>query len=153
MHRYVNGNHGAYGRVDLGLEANLQRVLVHSLADVKTVARRLEDWMRLHGYPWKDIFAVLLALHEAASNAVCHGNRRDPAKCVRISFHVTPTEVLVGVEDQGQGFDLDLVARTLKDETHDRPGGRGLFLMQAYCTWVSFDPPGNRVILCRRRSS
>jgi len=149
MHRYVNGWNG---NVDLGLEANLQRALVHSLAEVKGVAQRLENWMRVHGYPWKDIFAVLLALHEAVSNAVRHGNRRDPAKYVRISFLVSPTEVLVGVEDEGKGFDLELVARTLKDECGDRPCGRGLLLMRAYSTWVSFDPPGNRVTICRRRS-
>jgi serine/threonine-protein kinase RsbW len=153
MHQYGNGNQWKSASVDFGLEANLQRALVHSLVDVRAVAERLEGLMRLHGYPRKDIFAVTLILHEAASNAFYHGNRRDPTKSVRIHFLVTPVEVLLGVEDQGNGFDLDLVANALTDEIHDRPGGRGLLLMRAYSTWLSFDPPGNRVTLCRRRST
>jgi len=153
MHLYGNGNPWKSAIVDLGLEANMQRVLVHSLAEVRTLGERLEGLMRLHGYPWKDIFAVLLTMHEAASNAFYHGNRSDPTKSVRIHFLVNPMEVLVGVEDQGDGFDLDLVAKTLTDEFRARPRGRGLLLMRAYSTWLSFDPPGNRVTLCRRRST
>ncbi len=153
MHRYGNGKHRGSGTVDLGLEANLQRALVHSLGEVRAVADRLEGWMRLHGYPRKDIFAVMLTLHEAASNAVNHGNRRDPGKGVRISFLVTPAEVLVGVEDQGKGFDLNLVSKEVTEEMRDRPNGRGLLLMRAYSTWMCFDPPGNRVTMCRRRSA
>lgn len=153
MHRYCNGQHREKGIADLGLESNLQCTLIHSIGEIRSVAEKLEGWMRLLGYPWRDIFAATLVLHEAASNAVRHGNRRDPAKWVRISFLVTPAEVLVGVEDQGNGFDLDLAARPFADAGPDRPGGRGLLLMRAYSSWLIFDPPGNRVTMCRRHSN
>jgi serine/threonine-protein kinase RsbW len=152
MHQYGQAKRLESVMIDLGLEGTLQLAQLHSLAEVRCVADRLESWMRVHGYQWKDIFAVKLVLHEAASNAIRHGNRRDPAKCVRIRFLVTPAEVLIGVEDEGQGFDLERVGTNLTDEFQDRPGNRGLILIRAYSTWVTFDPPGNRVTMCRRRS-
>jgi serine/threonine-protein kinase RsbW len=153
MHQYSQSRRLENVLIDLGLEGNLQIVQLQSLSEIRGVADRLESWMRVHGYPWKDIFAVRLVLHEAASNAILHGNRRDPAKWIRIRFLVTPAEVLVGVEDEGLGFEMDWSGKTLTEEFQDRPSGRGLILIQAYSSWVSFDPPGNRVTMCRRRSS
>jgi len=138
--------------MDLNLAEKGQRVLLRVPSEMATTLNKLEDWMRILGYPRKDIFAVNLAAHEAMINAFRHGNRWDPRKCVRVSFLVTPAEVLVGVEDQGKGFDPAEVPDPLSDEILDRPGGRGLFLMRAYATWVTFEPPGNRVTLCKRRS-
>jgi serine/threonine-protein kinase RsbW len=137
---------------DLELEKNLQRVHVRRPPEMEEVFEKLENWMRIHGYPHRDLFAVVLALQEAAANAFRHGNRSDPGKHVRISFLVKPDEVLVSVEDQGRGFDPELVPDPVANEALDRPGGRGLFLMRAYTTWLSFDPPGNRVTFCRLRS-
>jgi len=138
--------------LDIHLAENAHRVLVHSAAEAAAILDKLESWMRILGFPNKDIFAVKLAVHEALINALRHGNRWDPSKCVRVAFLVTPAEVLVGVEDQGPGFDPASVPNPLSEEILDRPGGRGLFLMRAYASWVSFEPPGNRVTLCRRRS-
>jgi len=138
--------------VDLELEAHLQRHLVRRPSEMGEVFQKLEDWMRFNGYARRDRFAVVLALSEAAANAFRHGNRCDPSKCMRISFLVTHAEVLVSVEDQGQGFDPEQVPDPLAEGSLDRPGGRGLFLMRAYATWLSFDPPGNRLTFCRLRS-
>jgi serine/threonine-protein kinase RsbW len=152
MYRYGKTDHSEGNSVDLGLTEKVQCVRVHAPKEVEAILDQLEGWMRILGYPRKDIFAVRLVVHEAATNAFCHGNRGDLSKYIRVSSLVTPGEVLVGVEDQGQGFDPRLVPNPLHEELLDRPCGRGLFLMRAYATWVTFDPPGNRVTLCRRRS-
>jgi serine/threonine-protein kinase RsbW len=60
--------------------------------------------------------------------------------------------VVLEVEDQGQGFDPDQVPDPRREPYMDRPGGRGLFLMRTYMTWVSFNREGNRVTFSRRRS-
>ena len=137
---------------DFALEQHLQRAEVHVPSEMGTVLDRVENWMRLFGYRTCDLFAVKLALHEAASNAFQHGNRSDPARWVRVCFLVTGDEVLVGVEDQGTGFDPQRVCDTRKNANGAPFGGRGLFLMRAYTTWMTIEPPGNRVILCRLRS-
>src|SRR5262249_10507124 len=116
------------------------------------VLDHLEDWMRLLGYSRRDIFSARLILREAVNNAMRHGNRNDPAKYVDVTYIVSPSEVLAQVQDQGNGFRPDEVPNPLAEENRDRPSGRGVFLMRIYSTWVSFNPQGNRVTLCRRRT-
>jgi serine/threonine-protein kinase RsbW len=152
MHWYGKTRHFIGPVEDLGLGEKVQQAQVHLPSELGGLSARLEDWMRFLGYPRRDIFAVQLVLHEAASNAYRHGNRRDPDKSIRVSYLVAPDEVLVVVEDQGRGFDPDLVPDPLAENIRDRPLGLGLLLMRAYSSWVHFDPPGNRVIFCRRRS-
>jgi anti-sigma regulatory factor (Ser/Thr protein kinase) len=128
---------------DLELQEHLQRHEIHLLSEMGAVFGRLEGWMRLFGYPTLDIFSVQLALREAIRNAFEHGNRGNPARSVRVSFLVNADEVLLGVEDQGAGYDPQQVIDS---------AGRGLLLMRAYMTWMSIEAPGNRVLLCRVRT-
>jgi len=128
---------------DLSLEEHLQRHEIHVPSEMATVFQRLENWMRLFGYPTVDLFAVKLALHEAVCNALEHGNCGDPARWVRVSYLVSADEVLLGVEDQGPGYNPQRVI-----DFH----GRGLFLMRAYSTWMTIEAPGNRVLLGRLRT-
>jgi serine/threonine-protein kinase RsbW len=151
MHFFDNTQRFRAG-ADLGLEENMQRVEIHLPSEVRQVLDRVENWMRVWGYSRQDLFAIKVALQEALSNAFRHGNRSDPSRHVRVSFRVTTDEVLIGVEDQGAGFDPARVADAVLDPSGELRGGWGLFLMRAYTTWLTFDPPGNRVILCRLRS-
>jgi serine/threonine-protein kinase RsbW len=152
MHRYGKSKPFPGAAGDLDLRENVQRARVHLPSELGEIFARLENWMRILGYARRDLIAVQLALYEAATNAFHHGNRSDPSKDVRISFLVTPDEVLVSVQDQGWGFDPDLVPDPLDEQILDRPGGLGLLLLRACTTWLSFDPPGNRVTFGRRRS-
>ena len=147
-------NHPYPGRtVDLVLEPRAEHVQVRSPADLRPLVEKLEARMRVLGYPSRDLFAVTLALYEAANNAFQHGNRGDRGKHIRVRYVVTMAEVLLEVEDQGPGFDPDEVPDPLHGGIRDRPGGRGLFLMRTYMTWVSFNREGNRVTLARQRSA
>jgi serine/threonine-protein kinase RsbW len=138
--------------VDLALEEQAHCLQVHTPAELRPFLDQLENRMRVHGYSCNDLFAVKLAVQEAAINAFRHGNRSDPARSITLRSLVTAAEVLLEVEDQGRGFDPDAVPNPLVQENLDRPGGRGLFLMRVYMTWVSFNRAGNRVTLARRRS-
>lgn len=152
MHWYSTNKKVPEGRPDLGLAEDVHRVHLYAPAEMDKVLEKLDTWMRSLQYACKDRFAAKLALHEAALNAFHHGNCSDGTKWVRITFRVAPEEVLMCVEDQGNGFDPGLVADPCAEENLDRPSGRGLLLMRAYTDWLWFDAPGNRVTLCRRRS-
>ncbi len=123
-----------------------------SLAEVRPLTEKVENWMRVLGYPGKDIFAVRLAFGEAILNAFRHGNQGDPSKVVRVAYLVTADEAVVAVEDEGAGFDPAEVPDPRMPETCQRVTGRGLFLMRVYMSGVVFNRQGNRVTLCRRRS-
>jgi serine/threonine-protein kinase RsbW len=152
MYRHDRSEPFRVAAAKLGLEDNVRRCQARSLNDLQPVREKIQDWMRVFGYPRKDIFAVTLAVHEAMTNAVRHGNRCDPSKHVQVSFLVTLTEVLVEVVDQGRGFDPNHVPDPFTDENLGRPSGRGLFLMRAYTSWVTFNQDGNQVTLCKQRS-
>jgi serine/threonine-protein kinase RsbW len=138
--------------VYLALDERAQRVWLHTPAELDAVHGQIEGRMRVLGYPGKDLFAVLLALEEAVVNAFRHGHGGDPAKAIQVRYVVNPAEVLIEVADQGQGFHPDRVRDPLAWENLDRPCGRGLFLMRAYMSWVSYNREGNQVTLARQRS-
>ena len=95
-----------------------------------------------------------VALTEALSNAILRGNGDDPAKHVRVMARVDTSCLVVEVQDEGRGFDLDLC--TLDPTTPgnvDREDGRGLFLMRKLMDRVERfdDGRGNTVRLTLRR--
>jgi serine/threonine-protein kinase RsbW len=152
MHDYGRENRDRVGSIDLCASELVRRVTLRSLADLRPLSEVVENWMRVLGYPRRDIFAVTLALNEATVNAFRHGNLGDPRKVVRIDYLVTNAEVVLEVEDEGPGFDPNQVADPLAPESIPRTSGRGLFLMRVYLSGVSFNRQGNRVTLYRRRS-
>jgi serine/threonine-protein kinase RsbW len=75
---------------------------------------------------------VPVALTEAMSNAILRGNGDDTAKHVWVRADVSELRVVLEVEDEGAGFDLD--SCTEDPTTPDNVGredGRGLFLMRS----------------------
>jgi serine/threonine-protein kinase RsbW len=152
MHQYGKENRERAAMIDLGASESARRVNLQSPAEVRPLSEKLDSLMRVLGFTGKDIFAVRLAFGEAVINAFRHGNQGDPSKAVRVSYLVTPDEVMIEVEDEGPGFDPGLVPDPLAPENSERISGRGLFLMRVYMSGVKFNQQGNRVTLCRRRS-
>jgi serine/threonine-protein kinase RsbW len=130
------------------------RLEIHDTAGVWALGKQLETEMRNLGYPRKDSFAVGVALREAVANALRHGNRGDRTRSVLISYHLSATEVLLEVTDEGFGFNPYFVpALYSEDDLGRRAPGCGLFLMRIYMSWIRFNKRGNRVTLCKRRSA
>jgi serine/threonine-protein kinase RsbW len=152
VYYFAKDERGRAAMIDLGANESVRRVVLNSLAELRPLSEKVEDWMRVMGYPRKDIFAVKLSLEEAIINAFRHGNQGDPAKVVRVNFLVTLPETFVEVEDEGPGFDPGRVPDPLAGDNAGRITCRGLFLMRVYMSGVNFSPRGNRVTLWRRRS-
>jgi serine/threonine-protein kinase RsbW len=138
--------------IDLGSNQSVQRVILRTPAELRTLSEKVDDLMRVLGYCGKDIFAVRLALGEAIINAFRHGNQGDPSKVVRVAYVVTSDEAVMEVEDEGAGFDPNQVPDPLDPQNERRVSGRGLFLMRVYMSGVNFNREGNRVTLYRRRT-
>ena len=75
---------------------------------------------------------VPVALTEAIANAMVRGNGEDVAKEVRVRAEVSEVRLVIEVEDEGAGFDLDACyVDPTTPERLERQDGRGLFLMRA----------------------
>ena len=128
----------------------------HSLtiASELTAARQVEQHLltllRAQNYPDESLFAIRLAMEEALSNAIKHGNRLDPKKKVTVTFSVGPDEVRLMVADQGSGFEPSGVPDPTSDEHLEDPNGRGIMLMRAYMDEVSYNSQGNEVRMVKR---
>lgn len=96
------------------------------------------------------VFAIRLALEEAVSNALHHGNRNDPTKRVHLVCTIDTERVMLEVADEGEGFDPTAVPDPTAEENLCLPSGRGLMLMNAYMTEVSYNERGNRVTMTFR---
>ncbi len=73
-----------------------------------------------------------LAISEALSNAMVHGNKLDPNKNVVITVDIFDTKVELSIKDSGQGFKPEEVPDPTKPENILRDSGRGIFIMQSF---------------------
>jgi len=89
---------------------------------------------------------VELALREAVSNAILHGNRMDPRKLVHVRCCCEGAKgVFIVVRDQGAGFDPNTVPNPLAVENLEAEHGRGIHLMKLAMDEVSFKRGGTEV--------
>ena len=101
------------------------------------------------GYDESATFAIKLALEEAMTNAVRHGNRSDPTKRILVRYTVTVDRTEIVVRDEGPGFQPDAVPDPTLPENIDRPNGRGIMLMRAYLDEVEYCDGGRAVRLVK----
>ena len=131
--------------------AGWQQIGVRNVAEIPCLISRLLDELRPLGYADKELFGVRLALEEAFVNAVRHGNGEDPAKTVHVRYHATCQQFMIEIQDEGRGFDPEAVPDPLAPANLERPGGRGVFLIRRYMSWVQYNDLGNCVVLCKVR--
>ncbi|MDQ1328470.1 MAG: serine/threonine-protein kinase RsbW [Candidatus Poribacteria bacterium] len=81
---------------------------------------------------------VNLAVIEAGTNAIKHGNKNDPNKMVHFRFNISNNKLTVYVKDSGCGFDPSNLDDPLSPENVMKPCGRGIFLMKALMDEVEF---------------
>lgn len=106
------------------------------------------------GYASRDLDNNLkLALVEAVTNAMEHGNRWDPGLSVIVEADLTPDRMQVSILDHGQGFDFGRLPDPTTGEQLLCERGRGVFLMQAIMDEVCFRAPGNCVTLRKLRQA
>ena len=79
---------------------------------------------------------VSVAVRESVINAIKHGNKEDRGKHVTVEFLLTPrerpSEFVVEVSDEGEGFDPEEVANPLDAENVLKSSGRGIFFMKSF---------------------
>lgn len=120
---------------------------MHELTEMHAVIDKLLAELDELGFTSKELFGIRLALEEALVNAVKHGNRNDPSKAVVIRYQASMLQFTIEIEDEGRGFQLERVPDPLDPKNLERPGGRGVLLMNRYMTHVEYNETGNRVTM------
>jgi serine/threonine-protein kinase RsbW len=95
-----------------------------------------------------------MAVIEAGTNAVQHGNKRDASKFFEVEFRLFPDRLEVDVTDSGKGFELDKIVPDVTTPEHLLDmRGRGIFIMRACMDSVDFEftPKGTVCRLVKHR--
>ncbi len=80
-----------------------------------------------------------IAVREALTNAIKHGNRLDTGKRVDVGLVVNVGGIEITIEDEGEGFDPGAVADPLAPDNLLRTQGRGIFYMRKFMDRIDYD--------------
>ncbi len=127
-------------------EVTVQSTLHAAKEPEKIILKDIEK----HGFNSDAIFAIKLALEEAMTNAVKHGNRGDESKFVHVRFAVSSACVVIIVRDDGPGFDPGDVPDPTTPDRLSQPNGRGIMLMNAYMDEVKYRDNGREVYMLKK---
>lgn len=92
------------------------------------------------GFEENEVMQISMAVREAAINAVLHGNEYNPAKKVTLNFEKTPRDLVITIQDEGQGLDPESIPNPLAPENLLKSSGRGIFLMRSFMDEVQIHP-------------
>ncbi|MEX1189004.1 MAG: ATP-binding protein [Bacteroidia bacterium] len=90
---------------------------------------------------------ILVAVTEAVSNAIYHGNRLNPDKSIRFFYENKDNNLCFTVQDEGNGYNPDTLPDPTDPQNIEVPHGRGVFLMKQLTDDIKFHEDGRRVEL------
>ncbi len=95
---------------------------------------------------------LILAISEAVSNSVKHGNKSNPQKFVKSTIKINDDEIEIIFEDEGSGFNPDDVPDPTVRENILKESGRGIHIMRAFVDELKYDfsEKGTKTILIVR---
>lgn len=96
----------------------------------------------------EDIYGnILVAVTEAANNAMTHGCRMDANQLIELSLEGTEDRIIFVITDPGPGFDYESLPDPTDPENLEKIGGRGIYLMKSLTDEVSFSDEGRKVTM------
>ena len=121
---------------------------------VATAAAAVAEFVGRSGFSDDAAFGIDMAVREAVTNAVLHGNRQDDNKTVEIVLKSSPDAVEISVHDQGPGFNPEDVPDPTAKENIMKASGRGIFFMRTFMDevdWLIRPEGGTTVRMLKRR--
>jgi serine/threonine-protein kinase RsbW len=121
---------------------------------VATAAAAVAEFLSRSGISDDAAFGIDMAVREAVTNAVLHGNNEDENKTVAVTIKSSPDAVEISVHDQGPGFNPEEVPDPTADENILKASGRGIFFMRSFMdevNWLIRPEGGTTVRMVKRR--
>ena len=113
---------------------------------LKDVSTRLIESLKERGISEELIFDVHVGFEEALRNAMVHGNKSHPDKKVKVETEINEKEIILIIEDEGEGFDLEKVPDPTESENLLKESGRGVYLIKHLMDFVEYLLGGRKVV-------
>jgi serine/threonine-protein kinase RsbW len=136
------------------VETTTELSLPSRIDTVATAAAAVAEFLGRLGISDEAAFGIDMAVREAVTNAVLHGNRQDEKKVVDINLKSSPEAVEISVHDQGPGFNPEEVPDPTTQENILKTSGRGIFFMRTFMDevdWLIRPGGGTTVRMVKRR--
>jgi serine/threonine-protein kinase RsbW len=129
-------------------EQTSRLVLPSHIEAVTDAAAAATDFVQSCGVAEEAAFGIDMAVREAITNAMVHGNKEDEAKTVEVTLNCLENALEIEVKDQGEGFDPTSVPDPTDPANIMKTSGRGIFLMRSFMDEVqwSMRPEGGTTV-------
>lgn len=134
-------------------EQTTRLVLPSHIEAVADAATAVTDFVKNCGASEESVFGIEMAVREAVTNAMVHGNQEDEAKSVEVIFTCHGKELEVEIRDQGAGFDPSSVPDPTDPANLLKTSGRGIFLMRTFMDdiqWLARPEGGTAVRMTKK---
>jgi serine/threonine-protein kinase RsbW len=124
-------------------------VLESNLESIGIVENLISSVKEEHDISEESLTGIWIALNEAVTNAIKHGNKYDSGKKVCLTVETKNERyICFTVKDEGHGFDPAQLPDPTDPEHLAEPNGRGVFLINKLADTVSFSANGTIVEMC-----
>lgn len=103
------------------------------------------SFLKEAGLPDLQTGSITLSVCESVNNAICHGNKNDVDKIVDIRVQCIDKELIIEIEDEGNGFDIDQVPDPTETKNLKNERGRGIFIIRNLADEVEFKNNGSLI--------
>jgi serine/threonine-protein kinase RsbW len=123
------------------------------IESVEEAAAAVAGMLSRSGVGEEIAFGVDMAIREAVTNAVLHGNKKDETKFVHVTVKNSPGWLEISVNDQGAGFNPADVPNPTETENIMKSSGRGIFFMRTFMDNVEWliRPEGGTTVRMTKR--
>ena len=129
-------------------------ILPSRVEAVADAAAAVADVVRRAEYPDEAAFGIDMAVREAVTNAVLHGNLQDEAKTVEVTLVSSADTIEITVRDMGSGFEGERVPDPTVTPNLLKTSGRGIFFMRTFMDQVEWSshPEGGTIVRMTKKT-
>ena len=120
-------------------------VIKSDLSELKKVENFLSDILNEFNLAQKYFNKIYLCVSEAVVNSIKHGNKSDRNKTVSIGIDCDEKVINVLIEDEGEGFDINLIEDPTLKSNLKNESGRGIFIIKKMSDKFEYNEKGNRI--------
>jgi anti-sigma regulatory factor (Ser/Thr protein kinase) len=90
----------------------------------------VNEVVREFNFNFEESFALHTVVVESVENAIIHGNSGVRDFKVRVLISVNVNEILIEVEDEGNGFDISSISSPIEGSNIYKESGRGIYFIK-----------------------